>query len=157
MKRVSFIILLVVFASFDGSDQKRVVENDEQLIGSWKMVSYRYGNDSIFREVPIFTKFVKHLTKSHFTWVSYQEDGNMIVGAGGGTYRTDGETYTENIEFFHPVGTGIIGTSVDFNYRTDGRKWFISGWVKSVQFDPKTGKYDLVDSTKLEENWLKIY
>ncbi len=131
------------------------IEEKATLQGSWTMIKYKYGTEKEFSEVPAIITYVKNLTTTHYSWASYGEDGNLIW-AGGGTYEIVDGKYRENIEYFHPLGSNLSGTYVDFDYTINGNDWTISGYVKEVQLNPTSGKYESVDSSRLEEIWRRL-
>jgi hypothetical protein len=131
-------------------------DSDLNLEGTWKLVSYKYGLEKQFSDVMPFIEYRKIVTKKHFTWVSYGESGNDVIGAGGGTYLIKDGKYVETSDFFHPMGTEIIGTSTAFDFEVTGNQWKIYGTVRAVSLDPKTGKLDKVEQIRLEEVWERI-
>lgn len=147
------LIGCLCFFLFGFQSKKDSIPN---LEGTWKLVSYKYGLEKSFSDVLPFIEYRKIITKTHFTWVSYGEDGDDIIGAGGGTYTLKDGKYTEKSDFFHPMGKEIIGTSTTFNSELNGKTWKISGTIKSVTIDPKSGKHDKVEQIRLEEIWEKI-
>ena len=126
------------------------------LEGAWRLISYKYGKDTEFTKVPRFMSYRKILTKGHFTWVSYGENGDDVIGAGGGSYKVNGSKYTETSDFFHPFRSDIVGTSTEFDFSLSGNIWKISGVIKSVKIDPKTGKSSEITETKLSEVWERM-
>jgi len=128
----------------------------DKLIGSWHLVQYKYGDDEGFSDVPEFMYYVKNVTKTHFSWCSYNpEDGN-IVGAGGGTYELSDKKYTENTEYWYPSGTSIPGTETSFDYKLKGNRWTISGYIKAVELNPASGEMVPIDSTYISEIWMRL-
>ena len=119
------------------------------------MIKYKQGKDQDLTEVPQVIKYVKYISDRHFGWASYGENGN-VIGAGGGTYKLTNDTYTETIDYFHPHGANLAGSSVTFDYKMKGNDWTISGFVKNIQLNPGTGEYEMVDSVFLEEVWRKL-
>ncbi len=149
-QRLLFLVSLG-FISFGHSPPQ-----NQQVLGSWEMIAYKYGADSVFHEVPEFIKYVKHVTETHYTWVSFQADGDEIVGAGGGRYQVMENRYIESIDFFYPQGNNLVGTSTTFNFEIANNIWYISGYVNDIQLDPSSGEYVKVDSVKLEEKWRRL-
>ena len=147
---LTVIIGLTGFSRLDQNQPQQTID----LRGTWKLMAFKYGSDEKFSDVPEFVKYVKNITRSHFSWASYDEEGN-IVGAGGGTYVVEGDKYIEKIDFFHPPGSSLSGTSVTFNFTLEGNKWTISGYIKSLNLDPNSGEWSSIDSTKLEEVWVR--
>lgn len=125
------------------------------LRGSWTLIKYKYGTERDLSDVPEIITYVKHLTDKHFSWASYGENGNLIA-AGGGTYMLTAEKYSENIAYFYPLGSNLPGSSVDFDYHLKGNDWTISGYVKNIQINPGNGKYEPIDSVRLEEVWRRL-
>ena len=153
MKFIKNTLLLVVLTLLMAACSK--TEQGDALIGSWTLTKYKYGTETDLSDVPEIVTYVKHLTGTHFSWASYGENGNLIA-AGGGTYELSDNLYTEYIDYFHPLGSNLPGSSVSFKYSTQGNDWTISGYVKNVQINPASGKYESIDSVRLEEVWRKL-
>jgi hypothetical protein len=130
-------------------------EQGSELNGSWTLIKYKYGTEKELSEVPEIITYVKHLTDTHFSWASYGENGNLVAG-GGGTYEIVKDVYTEHIDYFFPRGSNLPGSSVSFKYQTHGNDWTISGFVKNIQINPASGKYESIDSVRLEEVWRRL-
>ena len=170
MKKNSFVVIIFCIllmsacqpetkedAATDVAEIVEVVDKpDNSILGTWEMVSYKYGTDTFLSDVPEFIKYRKHITDSHFSWVSFGEGGDNIHGTGGGTYKLKDGKYVEKIEFFMPPGSNLTGTSVAFDYSLDNDQWSISGYVKEVNLNPTTGEFAAVDSTWLEEVWKRV-
>jgi hypothetical protein len=100
------------------------------------------------------------VTKGHFAWLMQAKDRpttppETVVDtlkllrsafAGGGTYTTSGNSYTENVEFF--PDPGMIGRSIPFTCRVSGDRWYHAGTV------PATGAGSRAQ--KIEEVWRRI-
>ncbi|MDX1629712.1 MAG: hypothetical protein R3345_13490, partial [Fulvivirga sp.] len=83
------------------------MDTTNAIMGTWKLLQYRAEKgDSLMSEYPPFVDYMKLITPSHFFWVQYNNEGDQVMGAGSGTYRYNGETYTENIEMSYPHGSG---------------------------------------------------
>lgn len=156
-KNILFGLILIGISAFgfhqDGGTKKGFKPN---LEGTWKLISFKYGTETEFTKVPHFMQYRKILTKGHFAWVSYGENGDDVIGAGGGTYKIKGSKYTETSSYFHPHRPDIIGSGTEFDFSLDGKYWKISGVIKSVKIDPKTGKTSEITETKLSEVWERI-
>jgi len=153
MNIIKNILLLVMFSVLISAGSK--IETGDALTGSWTLIKYKYGTEQDLSEVPELITYVKHITGTHFSWASYGENGN-IIAAGGGTYELNNNVYTEHIDYFHPLGSNLPGSSVSFNYNTKGNDWTISGFVKNIQINPASGKYESIDSVRLEEVWRRL-
>ena len=129
---------------------------NEKLIGSWNLVQYKYGEDENYNDVPEFMYYVKNITQRRFSWCSYNPEDGEVIGTGGGTYEIVGKKYVESTDFWYPSGTNIPGTQTAFDYKIKGNRWTISGYVKEVELSPSTGEMVRVDSTYIEEVWMRI-
>lgn len=153
IKKILVPVCLLMLLLFVGSIPSPNISSD--LEGSWTMIKYKYGSEQELSEVPDIITYVKHLTSTHFSWASYGENGNLIA-AGGGRYEVAGNKYREYIDYFHPLGSNLPGSSVEFEYSLSGNDWTISGFVKNIQINPGSGEYESVDSVRLEEVWRRI-
>jgi hypothetical protein len=147
-------ILLAVFMSGTNVDINSDAQKD--IMGSWTLVKYRYGQEESLNDVPEFLTYIKNVTDSHFSWCSFNpEDGN-ITGSGGGTYRLEKDLYIETADFWFPSGTDIPGTETPFNYTVKGNSWTISGYIRQVEINPASGEMQYIDSVYLEEVWQRV-
>lgn len=130
----------------------------ESLEGSWRMISYRDQTDTAWKSHPDTRIYEKHISPTHFCWISYETDQDTLLGSGGGTYIYDKEsgTYTEDIKFFLPAGSQLLGQSIPFKVHFEDGKWYHTGFSKVFEFDPETGENVVTDSTKIEEIWERI-
>ncbi len=124
------------------------------LVGTWKLVSYKYGKDTEFSDMTDMMDQIKLITDSHFTWASYDEE--EMMGAGGGTYTWEEGKYVEQIDFFHPKGDGMAGSTQVFECELDGDRWIHRGYIKHYELDAETLDFVLSDSSRLEEVWVRI-
>lgn len=125
------------------------------LEGSWKLTSYFDSQDSSWKEYPDHIIYEKHITPTHFTWIKFNTKANKLEGAGGGTYTFNGNTYTEDIHFFFPPGSNELGQAIPFTVKMEDGKWHHTGYSKIMEFDPEKGEMVAVDSSKIDEYWVK--
>ena len=147
-------IILTVFLIGAGTPTTLEYQND--LMGSWTLVKYRYGQDTELNQVPEFLNYVKNVTESHYSWCSYNPEDGSVAGAGGGTYEFTGGKYIEKTDFWFPSGTDIPGTETAFDTELKGNMWTIRGYIKSVELDPGSGEFVEIDSTFMEEVWMRV-
>lgn len=126
--------------------------------GSWKLVKFKEVGDSVYTSWPQeINPKIKLVTNTHFTWVSY--DDKSVIASGGGTYNYSGDTYVENIDFFEQTeldAADLTGTSVNFNCRIVGDKWYHSGYAKEYELNPENLEYVVVDSFWIDEIWERM-
>ena len=129
------------------------------LQGTWEMVSQKIdGKDN-----PIGGREIKLLTASHFVWVRQDkkqveellakgtEHDSLLAyhdAFGAGTYKVSGDTYTETTEFFYEPK--YIGTSIDFTFKLDGKRWYITGRFPHYHGTKK------INEILIEEVWKRI-
>jgi hypothetical protein len=82
------------------------------------------------------TRQIKIITKTHFAFFSQDRlpakpsaaqlaAAAKSFSAGGGTYKLEGDSYTEHIEFF--VVPKFTGTSITFKVKWEGEEWIQTG------------------------------
>lgn len=124
------------------------VANENDLMGVWRMVSYKEKEDGPAMSYPGFVKYLKLVTPTHFAWVQYNEDGDYISGAGAGTYTYNGEQYIENVNLIYPAGSELTGSKITFDCELRGNLWLHS--VSEVEKDGEK-----LDSVYIDERWVR--
>jgi hypothetical protein len=134
-------------------------QDNSKLQGAWELISQKIdGKDKAFSG-----RRIRLITASHFAWV--KQDTKMVKEllakgtphdsavafhdvAGAGTYKINGDTYTETTEFFYDPQN--LGTSIDWKIKLEGNLWYSSGHY--VHYKDGKKNEDLL----LEEVWKKI-
>ena len=164
MNKAIFFILSLSALVFVGCSAQKSIEMEsfseqaDALEGSWELVSYidHANGDSTWSEYPSNIIYQKHITPTHFTWLSYNTDEDGMNGTGGGTYTYIGDIYVEDIHFFYPPGSSILGQTIPFTVEMKDGQWHHTGYAKNLEFDAETGEMIVVDSTKIEEIWERV-
>ena len=115
--------------------------SSDSHLGTWQLVSFKYGSQAGFRDFPENQRRIKLITETHFTWVQFDATTKKVVASAGGTYSLIGDSYTESIDF----GLGMdayFGAKHAFTIRVEGDKFFLSG--------------SLADGLKTEEVWQRL-
>jgi hypothetical protein len=121
----AIITLAALAEAGGGNEPKAGAAAGNQLVGTWKLVSAKYGGkQQVIREG---ATQIKHVTPTHFIWVIYDSDGN-IESALGGPCTRKGEKYEETPEY----GVGNVlpafkGKPQSFVWKVEGNKWHHSG------------------------------
>jgi hypothetical protein len=124
---VRFLPVAVALASLAANAQEPKQEN--KLIGTWKMVSAKYGGNE--HRFPEGTTTLKHVTPTQFMWASYDKDG-VVSRTAGGRYTIKGETYEETPEYGMSTDFEIIkGKAQTFTWKVEGNKWIHKGALSS--------------------------
>jgi len=157
-KSPAFFLVVLFFAASCSDSGKESAVPPQSLVGTWELVSY--SSDSSggkeWKDHPSHILYQKHLTPTHFTWVSYQKGNDQVVGMGGGTYTYDGKNYVESIEFFLPATSTILGQNINFTAEFEDGKWHHTGFVKNHEFDVESAETVATDSSRIEEIWRRV-
>ena len=122
----ALIIALAVTAALSWSAEPAGgSKSDNKLVGTWKLVSAKYGGQE---SAPLQeTTTIKHVTPTQFMWVSYGKDGK-VTRAAGGSYMLKGEVYEETPEYGISSDFDIIrGKPQTFTWKVEGNKWYHNG------------------------------
>ncbi|HEV2207858.1 MAG TPA: hypothetical protein VG167_03735 [Verrucomicrobiae bacterium] len=135
------VMALALTAALPGVEKPQ--KDAASHLGTWQLVSTRYGDAKKFSDVSNQAPHIKMLTADHFIWVIYDSETKLISRSMGGSYRLQGGSYTETVEFFLPAGMKIyLGKEQVFAIRVEGDKLFQSG--------------KLSDGMKIEEIWQRV-
>src|SRR3982751_1934353 len=88
---LTLLLLLAVPAATGRPDDPKPAAGNK-LLGTWKLVSAKYGGRGA--KLPESSTTIKHVTPTQFMWASYDKDGKVSRTAGG-TYSIKGEVYEE--------------------------------------------------------------
>src|SRR5947207_1992540 len=122
--------------------QQQIAKGSGTHLGTWQLISTKYGDAKDFADFPNEQRRVKLITATHFTWVQYDTASKKVESMAGGPYTLDGDSYTETIEF---VGTGMetyLSKKQPFTIKVNGDKLNQSG--------------QLSDGLKIEEVWQRL-
>lgn len=121
------VVVLAIAVPRNRADEKGEAKKQHSLVGTWKLVSAKWGQREI--KIPEEITRLKHVTPTHFTWVVYDKDGKVMTILGG-RYVVQGDVYEETPEY----GTGmdaLRGKVQTFNWKVDGNKWHHNGKLSS--------------------------
>ncbi|HTY09621.1 MAG TPA: hypothetical protein VMF88_01000 [Bacteroidota bacterium] len=153
LHRIIFVILFSVpfLAAY--------AQENTKLQGAWELTSQKIDG----QEKVLSGRRIRLITASHFAWV--KQDTKMVKEllakgtahdsavafhdvAGAGTYKVNGDTYTETTEFFYDPQN--LGSSIDWKYKLEGNLWYTSGHY--IHYKDGKKNEDLL----IEEVWKKI-
>jgi hypothetical protein len=133
------ILLTFIFVLLAG---QALAQPDNQLVGAWEFVSgtYTHGDGTTSEESSQEgVSGLKILSETHFCLIAKWKDGTMN-NALGGTYKVEGGSYTENIEYAaYEANLGLKG---EFKFRLEN---------DLLQIEGKVGK------AKLKEVWRRVH
>jgi len=114
--------LLFIFIVLTGCSH----ENSSEIVGTWRLETYQYGNDTTMQQVNEHSPHLKLITPTNFTWVAYGDNG-LVTDMAGGSYTLEGDVYKERIDFGGMVMLSYVGHQHTFKMKIDGDKMFING------------------------------
>jgi hypothetical protein len=141
---VKTIFAATLFLSLAGhrapADEPKGKDAGAKLVGTWKLVSAKYGGQE--SDLPSQGTTLKHLTPTHYAWATYDKDGQVSRTAGG-PYTYDGEVLESTPEY----GLGadfeaIRGKKQSYKVKVEGNKLYQSGKLST--------------GTSLEEVWERV-
>jgi hypothetical protein len=96
-----------------------------KLVGTWKLVSGKYGGQRSL--LPEVGTTIKHMTPTHYTWVTYGRDGE-VTRIGGGLYAFNGKVLESTLEY--GMGSDIKsrkGKRHTYECKVEAKKLYQSG------------------------------
>ncbi len=125
------VALVVAGAGARAEEPKGAAKADNKLLGTWKLVSAKYGGNEF--KFPEGTTMVKHVTPTQFMWATYDKDGTVTRAAGGG-YTLKDEVYEETPEYGISADFELIkGKAQTFKWKVEGNKWYHDGKLSNGQ------------------------
>jgi hypothetical protein len=119
------IALTLAAATAQSAEAKADTKSENKLVGTWKLVSAKYGGEEFKFEEGLTT--VKHVTPTQFMWASYDKDGK-VTRAAGGDYTLKGEVYEETPKYgISEDFDEIKGKAQTFKWKVEGNKWYHNG------------------------------
>ena len=103
-----------------GDEQKKNTgEPGRKLLGTWEAVFQARCTQG--------DQDVKHITPTHWTWVTYDRENKRVLAAAGGTWSLRNGEYVEDCEFTTDNFPQVRGNSYPFEYRLEGDQWTLKG------------------------------
>jgi len=127
MKILSTFLIFVFLLTCTLSAQ----EKKNPIEGTWELILKKavYPDTTMTFDISGLRE-LKIISGSHFVFVMQSADGKEFIGAGGGRYTYEDNTYTEKFEFSSFLETLPIGKSFKFSARFEGDKFFQTGRLK---------------------------
>jgi hypothetical protein len=138
----SIFVFLILFFTDRADAQQKVTDATAQHVGTWKLVSTKYGDAKDFTKYGETSSRLKLINPTHFTWIEVDATTKKVLSSAGGSYKLSGNTYTETIDFAGDGMDAFLGKSQKFTIKIEGDKLFQSG--------------ELSNGLKIEENWERV-
>lgn len=114
-----------------------------KLIGTWRVVSYKYGKMAHFAPWPKSRVMLKHMTPTGFVMVTYDARTGQVQRVAGGTYTVQGNSYQENIQYGLGADIkGLIGKPQRFTDEATATQWHHRGRISQGE--------------QIEEFWTRV-
>jgi hypothetical protein len=137
-RRVVSILLLplvlgtlgLAYGMLRAAEQGNKESNEDRVVGTWKLVSARYGDNEI--EAAKLGTTLKHITPTGFVWLSYNPETKVVSRTAGGTYTIKGDQYEETPQYGFGGDFNIIRDKPQsFSLKIEGDKWHHSGTLSN--------------------------
>jgi hypothetical protein len=139
MRQIAIILLaLSIAAAFSPTcsaadePEKAEAKPDNELVGTWKLVSAKYNGQE--NKLPEGITMLKHITPVQFMWAIYDKDGK-VESALGGPYTLKGDKYEETPEYGLADTLDSLkdlkGKIQSFTWKIKGNKWYHDGKLSS--------------------------
>ena len=134
------LLALMIFALPLSAQEKSAP--DGKHLGTWKLVSTKYGDATEFTKRGEESLRLKLITATHFTWLEVDNSSKKVVASAGGKYTMAGTTYTETIDFAGDGMEAFLGKPQKFTVKIEGDKLTQAG--------------ELSNGLKIEEIWERM-
>jgi hypothetical protein len=107
---------------------KKLDDAPSALRGAWRFGA-RVNDDGVAgerREADSPRQTMKILSGSRFQWAAFNYETKQLSGTGGGSYKHEGNQYTETIRFFSRDNSRV-GMSLTFECEVRGNDWYHKG------------------------------
>ncbi len=117
-----FTLLLppsLILGDDDPNAQAETRRIKRELRGTWDCVPVE--------NFPKELSHIKHVTPTHYTWVTYDRESNAIQSVSGGTWSLQDGKYQETCEFASDSHQHVRGKTFTFAIDLVGDKWDLKG------------------------------
>lgn len=117
-------------------------EKTSDILGTWKLVSYKYGERDIQFANDSVIQRIKLITPTTFTWVHFTTKDHFVREVAGGTYVFDGDNYVERIDFGGVSMTSYLNKEQSYKVKIQDDTMYLFGVM--------------TDNERIEEIWKKV-
>lgn len=135
-------VLVLTSCHIGQRTQQELGMKSGSLVGTWEMVSFKYGNMKEFSDAPKNRRRIKMITDTHSLWFDIDTNTQEIKIGSGGPYSLIGDTYTEFHEFSGESMKAYEGNKHVYTVQVEGDKLTQSGSLSS--------------GLKIEEVWRRV-
>ena len=144
MKTMTLICSVAVALTISATLHAQQVPSkaNDNLLGTWKLISTKYGNADKFTDYPKEQRRLKMLTATQFMWVDEDMNSKKLLSSASGQYSYQDGIYIETIDNASNDMRQYLGKKQSFTIRIAGDKLIQSG--------------TLSDGFKIEELWQRL-
>lgn len=106
------------------------------LIGVWNIESAQYGPEKTDIQ-KVYGKVIKIITPGHFVTAFFNPDTKQFNGSGFGTWKVEGNNYTEKVLMFSWDDT-MVNTEPKFTWEVKNNKFHQRGKIDSKEYQDYT-------------------
>ncbi len=118
------VLAFTCWRSAGGEPKRSAAKAHNQLVGTWRTVSAKYGGKDVKR--PDGFTAIKYATPSQFMWAWCDKDGK-VMAALGGSYTLKGNDYVEMPQYgTEAVLRELQAKPQEFTWKVEGNKWYLS-------------------------------
>src|SRR5215469_14588035 len=133
MRRAISILLATLLCAIVFPDRTAWGGPENKIEGHWELVSGE--------TLPSGWKEIKLISGGHFIWVAYDTQKRKTAYTGGGTYKIEGDHYTEHVEFMTVDDSeALIGKDQPFTIKREGNSLVVTGTLSNGEKLTETWK-----------------
>ena len=121
---LALIVTIVIGTQAVADDSKADPRAENKLVGTWKLVSASYGGRQ--STLPEDATTLKHITPTHYTWLTYDMEGTVTRGAGG-TYTFEADEFTQMGIYGLAATVALVKGKNTYKCKVEGNKWYHTG------------------------------
>lgn len=133
---VSLLLLITSFVTVDKGGKQ--VENDVYK-GAWRLENKEQ-------------ETIKIISDEHFSFATYDLKSKKFIGAGGGIWTVDKNTYTETLEYY-TADSSKVGSSIVYNSKLKGKGWKLTVSTPGLTLNESWRKIDESADSPLAGTW----
>jgi hypothetical protein len=127
MRALSLFSLTLTFlvATLANADEPKAdAKSNNKLVGTWKLMSAVYGGRESTLTKTATT--LKHITPTHYMWLSHDSNGIVTRGAGG-SFTLKGDEFVQQGQYGVGAEFTLVKGQNAFKCKVDGNKWHHAG------------------------------
>ena len=118
------LLLLTVVLLADGQVPEEKLS--KELIGTWKLVSGKYGGRTAILSSRVI--ILKHITPTHHTWMHIDSESGEVTNMAGGKWSLKGDQFSTTPTYgMGSRFSGLKGNMHTYTCKIIGDRWYFAG------------------------------